>query len=252
MTGRNPESVEFGPFRFVPGDGLWRDGHARSPLPPRALGVLTALLATPGGSCPSRTLMDAVWPDTFVTESSLLEAIGLLREALGDDRRQPTYIQTVHRRGYRFIGSRANRALQATAGYPRHLRGPAGTQLGAENPFGPILVASAAYASRPSAWRSSLPSSASIRERRTSRFSVSLPIDATIDPLARLGRGVARRHRRWSMSATASGRSQLFLRTSIATSRRRLAAPRTPAIRSSRPTANGSASSRAAACRRFA
>jgi len=40
-----------------------------------------------------------------VTESSLLEAIGLLRDTLGDDRKNPTYIQTVHRRGYRFIGS---------------------------------------------------------------------------------------------------------------------------------------------------
>ena len=49
--------------------------------------------------------MDAVWPGTFVTESSLLEAIGLLRETLGDNPRQPTYIQTVHRRGYRFIGA---------------------------------------------------------------------------------------------------------------------------------------------------
>ena len=74
------------------------------PLPPRAIGVLTALLATPGVVVSKQALMDAVWPDTFVTESSLLEAIGLLRDALGDDRKQPTYIQTVHRRGYRFIG----------------------------------------------------------------------------------------------------------------------------------------------------
>ena len=61
--------------------------------------------------------MDAVWPGTFVTESSLLEAIGLLRDALGDDRRQPTYIQTVHRRGYRFIGY-----VAPTSGTPGDLR----------------------------------------------------------------------------------------------------------------------------------
>ena len=106
MSGRNPESVFFGPFRFVPADGLWRDGRA-VPLPPRALGVLTALIATPGEVVSKQQLMDAVWPGTFVTESSLLEAIGLLRDTLGDDRRQPTYIQTVHRRGYRFIGDLA-------------------------------------------------------------------------------------------------------------------------------------------------
>ena len=109
MTGRTPESVAFGPFHFIPGDGLWRDGAA-VPLPPRAIGVLTALLASPGVVVPKTALMDAVWPGTFVTESSLLEAIGLLREALGDDRRQPTYIQTVHRRGYRFIGEIATPA----------------------------------------------------------------------------------------------------------------------------------------------
>jgi DNA-binding winged helix-turn-helix (wHTH) protein len=103
MSGTNPEVVVFGPFRFIPGDGLWRDGQAVA-LPPRALGVLTTLLSTPGTVVSKRVLMDAVWPDTFVTESSLLEAIGLVREALGDDRRNPLYIQTVHRRGYRFIG----------------------------------------------------------------------------------------------------------------------------------------------------
>src|SRR5436190_22625468 len=103
MSGRSPESVAFGPFRFVVGDGLWRDGRV-VPLPPRAIGVLAALLATPGEVVTKQQLMDAVWPGTFVTESSLLEAIGLLRDTLGDDRKQPTYIQTVHRRGYRFIG----------------------------------------------------------------------------------------------------------------------------------------------------
>src|SRR6478735_6300354 len=118
MTGRSPESITFGPgpsesatsaaleskaqFCFIPGDGLWRNGHA-VPLPPRAIGVLTALLATPGVVVPKQSLMDAVWPGTYVTESSLLEAIGLLRDTLGDDRKNPTYIQTVHRRGYRFI-----------------------------------------------------------------------------------------------------------------------------------------------------
>src|SRR6476620_454315 len=103
MSGRNPESVNFGPITFIPGDGLRRDGRSM-PLPPRALGVLTALLETPGEIVTKQTLMDAVWPGTFVTESSLLEAIGLIRDALGDDRKQPTYVQTVHRRGYRFIG----------------------------------------------------------------------------------------------------------------------------------------------------
>jgi len=129
MTGRNPESFEFGPFSFVPGDGLWRDGRA-IPLPPRAIGVLTTLLESPGAVVSKKTLMDAVWPDTFVTESSLLEAIGLVRDVLGDDRKHPVYIQTIHRRGYRFIGHTSGAARDHDRAEALH----------------PILIASAAYA----------------------------------------------------------------------------------------------------------
>jgi hypothetical protein len=81
--------------------------------------------------------MDAVWPGTFVTESSLLEAIGLVREALGDDRRNPTYIQTVHRRGYRFIGRLASEPHLASAEFPPFFSGPE---------WRPIVLACATYA----------------------------------------------------------------------------------------------------------
>src|SRR4051812_14849062 len=47
--------------------------------------------------------MDAVWKDAFVTDPSLAEAVSFLRQALGDDPQAPRYIQTVHRRGYRFV-----------------------------------------------------------------------------------------------------------------------------------------------------
>ena len=94
--------IAFGPFRFEPGNGLWRD-ETEVPLPPRALGLLEALTAQPGTVVSKQSLIDAVWKDAFVTEASLLEAIRVLREALGDDRLNPVYIQTVHRRGYRFI-----------------------------------------------------------------------------------------------------------------------------------------------------
>ena len=143
MIGRNPEFhlrapraggqvVSFGPFRFVPGDGLWRHGQPVG-LPPRALAVLTALLTSAGAVVSKQDLMDAAWPGTFVTESSLLEAIGLLREALGDDRRRPTYIQTVHRRGYRFIAPLGDIEQE----FPPFLSGPE---------WRPIVVASVAYA----------------------------------------------------------------------------------------------------------
>ena len=112
MIGRTSEiilgpvsggALSFGPYRFVAGDGLWRHGEPVA-LPPRAMAVLTALLNKPGIVVSRQELMDAAWPGTFVTDSSLLEAIGLLREVFGDNPRKPSYIQTVHRRGYRFIG----------------------------------------------------------------------------------------------------------------------------------------------------
>jgi DNA-binding winged helix-turn-helix (wHTH) protein len=102
MTHERPPAVVFGPYRFEPGNGLWRDGQEVA-LPPRALGILDALIARPGEVVAKQRLIDAVWKDAFVTEASLLEAIKVLRDALADDRHKPTYIQTVHRRGYRFI-----------------------------------------------------------------------------------------------------------------------------------------------------
>jgi DNA-binding winged helix-turn-helix (wHTH) protein len=141
MIGRNSEIVRFGPFRFVPGDGLWRHGQPVA-LPPRALAVLTALLATPGTVVSKQNLMNAAWPGTFVTESSLLEAIGLLRDALGDDRRRPAYIQTVNRRGYRSIAD-----ISATTPEPRNLGSlepPVPFFSGPE--WRPIVVACVTYA----------------------------------------------------------------------------------------------------------
>ncbi|MGH8518797.1 MAG: winged helix-turn-helix domain-containing protein, partial [Panacagrimonas sp.] len=67
------------------------------------LGVLALLLDRSGEVVTKQELMGAVWRDAFVTETSLAEAISVLRQALGDDSHHPTYIQTLHRRGYRFV-----------------------------------------------------------------------------------------------------------------------------------------------------
>jgi DNA-binding winged helix-turn-helix (wHTH) protein len=125
-------TLRFGPYRFVAGDGLWRHGEPVA-LPPRAMAVLTALLNKPGVVVSRQELMDAAWPGTFVTDSSLLEAIGLLREVFGDNPRKPAYIQTVHRRGYRFIGL-STEAQRAT---PPFFSGPE---------WRPIVAACVTYA----------------------------------------------------------------------------------------------------------
>jgi eukaryotic-like serine/threonine-protein kinase len=93
----------FGPFRFDAAERtLWRAGSEVT-LPPRALALLARLLERPGSLVSKEALVAAVWPGTFVGDAALAEAVSLLRETLGDDAQRPTYVQTVHRRGYRFV-----------------------------------------------------------------------------------------------------------------------------------------------------
>jgi DNA-binding winged helix-turn-helix (wHTH) protein/Tol biopolymer transport system component len=96
-------SLSFGPFAFDTHTRLLsRDGHEVA-LPPRVLGVLELLLRRAGDVVSRQELIDTVWKDAFVTDTSLAEAVSVLRQALADDPQSPTYIQTLHRRGYRFV-----------------------------------------------------------------------------------------------------------------------------------------------------
>jgi serine/threonine-protein kinase len=205
----------FGPFRFEPGNGLWR-GREEVPLPPRALAVLTTLLEQPGVVVPKQTLMDAAWKDAFVTESSLLEAIRVLRDALGDDRANAIYIQTVHRRGYRFvhpITSAGAAAMASNAGAVRSDAAPSSCADALE-PWRPLIVAATAavaaiigvaivfalYGQRP------------VEPRPTMRFTIALPEDSAIDPL-RGSIAVSADGARMVYVALQGGRPRLFLRT---------------------------------------
>ena len=74
-------------------------------LAPKPFAVLCALARTPQMLVTKNALLDAVWGHRFVTESVLKSAISEVRAALGDDPKQPRYIETVSRRGYRFIAA---------------------------------------------------------------------------------------------------------------------------------------------------
>lgn len=93
----------FGPFHFrTRTRELIRDGRA-VPLPPKASLVLGRLLADPGELVSRQALYDAAWADTVVEYDQGLNAcVRQIRAALGDDARDPTYVETVPRRGYRF------------------------------------------------------------------------------------------------------------------------------------------------------
>lgn len=79
------------------------------PLRPKTWSVLLYLAERPGVLVGAQELLDAVWPDVAVTPDTLRKSIGELRVALEDNSKTPRCIETVHRRGFRFIA--ATRAL---------------------------------------------------------------------------------------------------------------------------------------------
>jgi DNA-binding winged helix-turn-helix (wHTH) protein len=81
---------------------LWR-GEDRVALAPKPFGVLCHLAQRAGELVAKDELLEAVWPNLHVTESSLTVSINAIRLALGDNSRAPRYVETVTRRGYRFI-----------------------------------------------------------------------------------------------------------------------------------------------------
>jgi len=104
MDSRDVRLYEFGPFRLNPREYiLVRDGQPL-PIPPRAFEVLLVLLQLDGHLVTKDELLKAVWSDANVEEGNLNLAIHQARKALGDDPGAPTYIKTVPKRGYRFIG----------------------------------------------------------------------------------------------------------------------------------------------------
>jgi serine/threonine-protein kinase len=131
--------VYFGPFRLDLADGLLSRGTEEVRLPPRALAILQHLVERAGRIVSKQALMDAAWKDAHVSETSLTEAIGLVRQTLGDDPQRPEYIQTVHRRGYRFIAPIATDVPPPTPPFEEQLRPP--DELNRANLPGPAATA---------------------------------------------------------------------------------------------------------------
>ncbi len=73
-------------------------------LPPKVFALLRLLVARAGQLVTKEVLLETVWPETVVSEAVLTSCIGELRKALAETAHAPRFIQTVHRRGYRFIG----------------------------------------------------------------------------------------------------------------------------------------------------
>jgi predicted ATPase/DNA-binding winged helix-turn-helix (wHTH) protein len=97
------QNLVFGPFRLDLRDERLRRGQEVLPLQPKLFAVLRCLVTQAGQLVTKDALLEAVWPETAVSESVLTAAIRHLRRVLADRARTPRFIETVHRRGYRFI-----------------------------------------------------------------------------------------------------------------------------------------------------
>jgi len=98
-------SLRFDRFELDEADARLTCAGEPVALPPKPFAVLCALARTPRMLVTKNALLDAVWGHRFVTESVLKSAVSEVRAALGDDPKQPRYIETVSRRGYRFIAA---------------------------------------------------------------------------------------------------------------------------------------------------
>jgi Tol biopolymer transport system component/DNA-binding winged helix-turn-helix (wHTH) protein len=103
MSQQSKHLYEFGPFRLDAGERLLlRDGES-VPLMPKSFDLLLALVEHHGHLLEKEELLKLVWPDTFVEEANLSSNISLIRKALGDGENGHKFIETVPKRGYRFV-----------------------------------------------------------------------------------------------------------------------------------------------------
>jgi len=110
--------VIFDRHRFDPRTGRLWAGRREVSLTPRAAAVLAALIARAGELVTRQELFDRVWGDTVVSDAALSACIKELRGALADDARRPRFIETRHRRGYRFAARVEPAASPAPHGTP--------------------------------------------------------------------------------------------------------------------------------------
>jgi TolB-like protein/Flp pilus assembly protein TadD len=103
------ESVVFEGHRFEPRTGRLFRGPAEVRLTPKASAVLRLLLARAGHPVTKEELAAAAWDGAMVSGDALQSCVQELRKALGDDSREPHFIETRHRQGYRFVASLAAR-----------------------------------------------------------------------------------------------------------------------------------------------
>lgn len=103
MSLQTKEFYEFANFRLDLSEKTLLRDDKPVPLTPKVFDTLKVLLENAGRLLEKDELMKKIWQDRFVEESNLTFNIKMLRKALGDDANNPQFIETIQRRGYRFI-----------------------------------------------------------------------------------------------------------------------------------------------------
>src|SRR5690242_10214652 len=120
MAAPDSGRLQFGVFEIDLAGGELRKSGIKIKLQDQPFRVLSALLQHPGEIVTREDLRQKIWQaDTFVDfDQSLNKAINKIREALGDTAENPRFLETVPRRGYRFIAPVSGQKQQASIGEP--------------------------------------------------------------------------------------------------------------------------------------
>ena len=115
-------SVSFSGYRFETDTGRLWAGSREIHLTPKASDVLKQLVSRAGKPVSKAELFDTVWSGTAVSDDALTSCIQELRRALEDDSKQPRFIETRHRRGYRFVAELSYPARPASRGFEQKIK----------------------------------------------------------------------------------------------------------------------------------
>lgn len=142
MGEQESQFYEFGRFRLDTSERVLLRDLAPVSLTPKVFDILLALVERGGHIVEKNDLMKKVWPDTFVEEGNLTQNVSILRKALGENPASPQFIETVARRGYRFVAVVKAGAENGVHALPPLIpTDPPEAQNGSHEPGLPIIAA---------------------------------------------------------------------------------------------------------------
>ena len=124
MNKHSCRIYEFGPFRLIPEERQLLRDNQPVPLTPKCFDLLVAFVENSGHLLEKDELIARIWPDSFVEEANLSVNVSTLRRVLGEGSTADQYVETVPRRGYRFVAEveetgEAGTSYEVVAGHGR-------------------------------------------------------------------------------------------------------------------------------------